>query len=674
MIEEKVELRSLGDRLNSCLHLPETGGPFPVLIISHGAGEHHRNYREMGEFLAERGIASFVPDMHGHGESEGERFHVRMEQWVPDIQAAIDYLAGDKRIDSAKICALGLSSGGTAILETALIDPRLRALIALDATVRTSLPFAFDVILRVCILIGAIKKKLTGEDLRYPLAKIIGTLPLAADPAVHQRLAEDTTTLKSTLAFPFPGSKEAFYIDTIKRVGRITAPTLVIWGEEDQLDTPETGKLLFAALKCKKELHIIPGNGHVGHLDRNRRQVFELTANWIRDNTGPVWEGPRLIEGEAARRFTRQEKERLLLPFVRRFGDQALSYATLQDNLEYFITDRGYIAYTKAVHPVLAPKGRYIVLEDPLCAPEDRLALVKSFLEWNPRACFFIISEDFATLLRPLGFKANCVGPEPELSVQTYNTQGNWQDLDLIKRARNEAKRKKVTIREVVIENVPVEQLRHTSKLWMQTKILQTREIWIYARPPVYESEPDVRKFVAFDSAGQAIGFVFYDPIYRDGKVWGYAANTVRCDEVNYGKIATAIHMEAIEVFRKEGIEVLNLCLAPFVKMDQGKFNDDAFSKSYFALCERYGNDIYNFRGLAFHKSKYRGADRYIYFASNNILPSNDVYLAYQTAGIAISYMRSTNDLLKGIVKGVWRETKAKFKSKPSPPHGEIQT
>lgn len=610
----------------------------------------------MAEYLASRNIASFVPDMHGHGESEGERFHVRMAQWVPDLQAAMDYLATDQRIDANKICAFGLSSGGTAILEAALVDHRLRALVALDATVRTSLPFIFDVMLRVCLVIGIIKKKLTGDDLRYPLAKIVGSIPMTTDPEVDQRLFKDTATLKSTMAFPFPGSKEAFYVDTIKRVDRITAPTMVIWGEEDQLDSTETAHLLFKALRCKKELHIVPGNGHAGHLDRNRHRVFELTAGWIEQNTAPSDAGPRLIEGEAAKRFGRLEKERLLLPFVRQHGDQALSYATLQDNLEYFITDRGFIAFTTAHHPVLAPKGRCIALEDPLCAPQDRSWLVKSFLEWKPKACFFIISEDFAASLRSMGYKANCVGPEPELSVQSYNTQGNWKDLDLIKRARNEAKRHGVTIREVAIENVPIDQLRRISSTWMSTKVLQTREIWIYARPPVFATEPDVRKFVAFDSSGQAIGFVFYDPIYRNGKVIGYAANTVRCDEINFGKIATAIHMEAMEIFRGEGIEVLNLCLAPFVKMDQGKFNDDAFCKSYFKLCERYGNDIYNFRGLAFHKSKYRGTEKYIYIASDSRFPANDVYLAYQTAGIAVSYLRSTSDLLKGIVKGLWRD------------------
>ena len=81
--------------------------------------------------------------------------------------------------------------------------------------------------------------------------------------------------------FPFPGATQAFFVDTLKRVSSISAPTLILWGEEDKLDPPETGRLLYEALACQKQLHIIPGNGHVGHLDRNRDRVFTLTADWV---------------------------------------------------------------------------------------------------------------------------------------------------------------------------------------------------------------------------------------------------------------------------------------------------------------------------------------------------------------------------------------------------------
>ena len=105
------------------------------------------------------------------------------------------------------------------------------------------------------------------------------------------------------------------------------------------------------------------------------------------------------------------------------------------------------------------------------------------------------------------------------------------------------------------------------------------------------------------------------------------------------------------DIFKAEGKEILNLCLAPFVRLELGKYNDDFISKQFFQLSEKYGNDIYNFKGLAFHKSKYRVTEKPLYFASNSWSPSNDIYLAYLTSDITQSYFSTMGRLLWGIVK-----------------------
>jgi lysylphosphatidylglycerol synthetase-like protein (DUF2156 family) len=361
----------------------------------------------------------------------------------------------------------------------------------------------------------------------------------------------------------------------------------------------------------------------------------------------------RLILGQEAKSLTREKKWQLLSPFLLQYGRESLAYATLQEGMEYYVDQYGYIAFTSAKHPVFARKTKRIVLSDPICAPANLEKLVSSFLTTNPRAIFAVISEQCAEIIRGMGFKVNCIGFEPEIPIQTYNTKGNWKELDLIKRARNEAKREGIVIREVDIETVNKEELAAVSSKWIGTKKVSDREIWVYARRPVLESEEDVRKFVAFDREGRVAGFVFYDPMYREGKVVGYSANISRCDEQRFGKLATAVNMVAIEKFREEKKEVLSLLLAPFVKLDGGKYNDDWASKIFFKASERYGNSIYNFRGLAFHKSKYRVPEKYLYFASNSLMPSNDVYLAFLSADITQSYFVTMGQLLRGF----WSET-----------------
>lgn len=275
-----IQFRSLGDQITGALFTPASAEPAPALIICHGAGEFKENYFEMCNALADRGVASLVMDMHGHGESGGERFCVRMNEWVSDIQAAIDFLATRPEIDKARIGAFGLSSGGTAILEAAVLDFRLKVLVALDATVRNSLALPLTCFLKFLVLLGNIKKVCFGSEWRVPLAKMSGEFHLASDPNVQRDLLSDPRALAAFMNFPFPGGGEAFFVDTLKRVSQIKAPTLVLWGEDDKLDPPESGRLLHNALTCEKELHIIPGNGHVGHLDRNKEKVFALTADW----------------------------------------------------------------------------------------------------------------------------------------------------------------------------------------------------------------------------------------------------------------------------------------------------------------------------------------------------------------------------------------------------------
>ncbi len=284
ILTEQIKLRSLDAELSGVLYLPEVGGPFPAMIVCHGAGEFKENYQELCECLAGRGVMSLALDMHGHGSSGGERFYVDMEQWVADVRSAVEFLSSHPKVGSGRIGAFGLSSGGTAILEAALVEPKLRALVALDATVRNSMPFVAALFLKGLSWIGWLKRRVTKKDLRLSLLKMLEGVRMASDPEVERRLRANPRSTEAFRAFPLPGAAHSFFVNTLERVSRITCPTLVLWGEDDQLDPPETARLLYKALLCKKQLHIIPGNGHVGHLDCNRDQVFSLTADWAIEN------------------------------------------------------------------------------------------------------------------------------------------------------------------------------------------------------------------------------------------------------------------------------------------------------------------------------------------------------------------------------------------------------
>ncbi len=284
--KETVQFDSLGEKLAATLFRPADAKPAPCLIICHGAGEFKENYDELCEFLAEAGIASLAVDMHGHGQSAGHRYFIVMREWVADVRAAIDFLSKHPAVDANNIGAFGLSSGGTAILEAALVDNRLKYLVPLDATVHNSMPLPLTWILQFLFMIGRIKMRLTGKEMRLSLTAMFSFMQVAADPEVNKRVKTDPRTRGAFMSFPFPGSEDSFFVDTIKRAAGIKAPVMILWGAEDQLDSPKTGRKLFDTLTCKKQIHVVPGNGHMGHVDRNRQNVFALTRDWILENTG----------------------------------------------------------------------------------------------------------------------------------------------------------------------------------------------------------------------------------------------------------------------------------------------------------------------------------------------------------------------------------------------------
>lgn len=281
MVSKKITLKSLGAQLVGQLFLPDSSQPSPAVILVHGAIDYKEHFYELAESMANAGIAALALDMHGHGESEGERYHVRMAQWVPDIAAALDYLESQPEVNSRRLGAFGFSSGGTAILEAAVVDSRLRALVTLDATVRPILNRFEQGAFKFLGWIGAKKRKYVGSDLNLPLYKIACQQPIACDPGVSERFMRDPYFIAGYTKYPMPGAMESLIVDTLSRVDQIKVPVCVIHGREDVIDVPETATRLFEQLCAEKALHIIPDSGHVGHMDLQKDKVRDIAISWF---------------------------------------------------------------------------------------------------------------------------------------------------------------------------------------------------------------------------------------------------------------------------------------------------------------------------------------------------------------------------------------------------------
>lgn len=119
-----------GLRLAGELLLPEAPGPHPVVVVAHGwaAGKGCPYDRAVAEALVGSGVAAFLFDFTGHGDSEGAPAESTPARQVDDLRAALDVLEGVDDVAAARLAVAAEGSGAGAALRLAALDRRIRAL------------------------------------------------------------------------------------------------------------------------------------------------------------------------------------------------------------------------------------------------------------------------------------------------------------------------------------------------------------------------------------------------------------------------------------------------------------------------------------------------------------------------------------------------------------------
>lgn len=329
---------------------------------------------------------------------------------------------------------------------------------------------------------------------------------------------------------------------------------------------------------------------------------------------------------------TRQD----ILELIRQHGVASLSYSALQEGMLWYVKPGvGFIQYEQ----LATVRHNAVCLGDPICAPDKMEELLQEFVAHFPDPIMIHISKETANILaKPeFGFFINEMGVETIIDVQTFTLTGSKKEY--LRSQRNRATKDGVVIAEVSDSTVTAQQLKHISEEWMHKKANHDHELAFLVRPAVFENEPDVRKFVAMINR-DIIGFVFFDPMYRDGKIYGYMANILRTLGERSYSVTDDIIIEAMAVFKNEGIEQLSLGFSPFFDVaDTGEFNFSKPLHDLFKYAYEHANHLYSFKSLAFHKERYRpdqpGARHVkVYCASKHALPLFALYGVFRKMGI----------------------------------------
>ncbi len=310
------------------------------------------------------------------------------------------------------------------------------------------------------------------------------------------------------------------------------------------------------------------------------------------------------------------------MSYLRKYGSHCMSYSTLQPGMQYFdIPGKGFIAYT-------CRWGIRAVLADPVCDVRDREGMIAAFLQTKMCTGFAQVSPPVADLLHEkFGFYATQFGVESIVDLQNWDLKGKKKQV--VRTSVNQAAKKGITIE----ENCHEDRYRKLSEQWVKTRKVKNREIRFLIRPMNMEHQEETRRFFAYLD-GQLVGFIFFDPLFADGRVVGYVPNISRFAETFRQGIFYAIMVHAMETFKNEGLRELHLGLSPFVVVDKKRPYETGLIKKLLRLFFEHGNRVYSFRGIYFTKSRFGGKDCETFCCHKGKFPFREIITLFRISNL----------------------------------------
>ncbi|WP_203142537.1 DUF2156 domain-containing protein [Marinobacter mangrovi] len=296
--------------------------------------------------------------------------------------------------------------------------------------------------------------------------------------------------------------------------------------------------------------------------------------------------------------------------YLKQHGAHSQSFSTLQPNMDYFdLPGVGYIAYMRKW-------GMTFVLSDPVAAPEHFELIIEQFHARHPNASYIQVSKPVVDILhRRYGLYGTQFGSESRIDLQKWSLSGKKKQI--IRTAVNQAQRNGVT----VMERFSDDHTREISEAWIRTRKVRSNEIRFLIRPMEMDYRENERHFYAYED-GKAVGFIYFDPIYQNNRIISYVPNISRANaEFRQGLFYTLM-AHAMEVFQSEGVPYLDLGLIPLSLDKTAEPQEAKLLKKILHGLYAKGNFLYNFKGLEFTKSRFRGESFKTYCCHQRVLPT----------------------------------------------------
>ena len=251
----------------------------PALVIGHPfGGVKEQTSGLYAQTMAERGFITLAHDASYNGESGGQpHFISSPDIFVEDFSAGVDFLGTHELVDRSRIGVIGVCASGGFALAAAQIDPRMKAVATVSMYDMGGAKYAWggeplSAKARLGALTAANEQRwveFAGGETRY--GALPQTIDDRTDPIVREFFDYYRTPRgahpRSTTAISVTSDPAYFHFRPFDQVAAISPrPILLVAGENAH--SLFFSEQAFAKAADPKELHIVPGAGHVDLYDR----------------------------------------------------------------------------------------------------------------------------------------------------------------------------------------------------------------------------------------------------------------------------------------------------------------------------------------------------------------------------------------------------------------------
>ena len=245
-----------------------------TLLMVHGVCEHGGRYEALAQAATTRGWRIVIPDLRGHGVSQGARVYARhIDEYLNDLRRLVKHLAlpGDH-----PLVLVGHSFGGLLVARWLQIDPQAaRAAVLLCPYLRLRL--------KVDGFTWWAGRLLAWTWPQWKFRSRVRSRDLTHDEAAREQRRRDSLISRTVTAGWFFAAQLAIR-DVWREVSRWRVPVAIFQAEADPVVEPDAATEWFQKLSLspdQKQLVLLPDHLHELLQEADRDQTLVRILDWL---------------------------------------------------------------------------------------------------------------------------------------------------------------------------------------------------------------------------------------------------------------------------------------------------------------------------------------------------------------------------------------------------------